>query len=382
MDIDFDAWRRRIRANTFGNYHYEMGVALEREGGWSAAIASYGRAIDIDPSLAAARLRLVNALTHAGDTARAQKVEAEARAYDPAFRERATYRLAKELAEGGQLEAATATLAAVDQEARVPPHERGEAWLAVAGALAKQEDFAQALQAYQQGLKISPQDVETLLGAANAAFRSNDAAEAVRLARTAFAVDQTARTSYLLGFYSMALGETSAAIEAFDAAKANGYTPASHCTLHAALAALANRPGLALAGFDEVLANEAHNVVAASFRAIALLGLGQREPALRAAEAARSMTADTPHTLTNLALCLEAVGRSVEASKLLDQARASGKAWPHYAAASLAVRAGSEARVQALLDEAQRLEPQWVRYYLGLLPGGSGKGLQPLMTLP
>ena len=382
VEVDVDAWRHRIRAYTFGNYHYEMGVALEREGNLAAAAGAYDRAIAADPSLAAARLRLVEALTALGDSARAQEVETRFLTADPHFRTAAAYRRAKELAEAGQVDEAAALLETVDQQASAPLSDQLEAWRSVAGALAARKDFARAGQFLQHALAADPENAEALLGMANVAFRTNRTALAVDLARQSVETARQPRSLYLLGIYQLASGAAAPAIEAFAAARDAGYVPAGLCTLHIAWAdTIAGRPAEAVAAFDTILTTEPHNVLAASYRAISLLALGRHEQALTAATAARSIAPDNSHAKTNHALCLAAVGRVDEARVLLDEAMAAAPnmAWSRYAAALLAARGGEVDRARAWVAEGRRLEPQWTAYFIGLLPGAR-ESLLPLTT--
>lgn len=83
--IDVDAWRRRIRADAFGRYHYEMGIAIVGEGNLPAAIQHLQTAIDTDPTLVDAYYHLGRVLRSQGRTAEADALQARARAQDPGF---------------------------------------------------------------------------------------------------------------------------------------------------------------------------------------------------------------------------------------------------------------------------------------------------------
>lgn len=83
--IDVDAWRRRIRADAFGRYHYEMGIAILAEGNLPAAIQHLQTAIDTDPTLVDAYYHLGRIGQSQGQTAEAEALYARARAQDPGF---------------------------------------------------------------------------------------------------------------------------------------------------------------------------------------------------------------------------------------------------------------------------------------------------------
>lgn len=80
MDVDVDLWRRRIREETFSQYHYEMARAIEREGNVEAAIGAYQRALSIRTDYPAAYFRLLNLLSATGRADQAQAIDAQARA--------------------------------------------------------------------------------------------------------------------------------------------------------------------------------------------------------------------------------------------------------------------------------------------------------------
>lgn len=78
--VDFDAWRRRIREDTFSHYHYEMARAIERERNDAAAADAYRRAIAIRPDMTAAHHRLAKLLERLGQGGDAEAVRRQAQA--------------------------------------------------------------------------------------------------------------------------------------------------------------------------------------------------------------------------------------------------------------------------------------------------------------
>lgn len=109
-DIDLDAWRRAIREETFGNYHYEMGVALERTDSPDAAQAAYERAIAIKPGHAASHMRLISLLEKHGDP---EAARAKALRLIPNFAERAIEERSAETMRAGELDEAAKLLASL-----------------------------------------------------------------------------------------------------------------------------------------------------------------------------------------------------------------------------------------------------------------------------
>ncbi|HYE48976.1 MAG TPA: tetratricopeptide repeat protein [Azospirillaceae bacterium] len=72
--LDYEAWRLNIRAATFSNYHYEMGIALLRENSQEAAIHAFQRALEAHPGMAEAAVRLTEQLKSCGKRNEAEAV--------------------------------------------------------------------------------------------------------------------------------------------------------------------------------------------------------------------------------------------------------------------------------------------------------------------
>lgn len=73
-----EAWRAAIRRTTFANYHYEMGVAILRNGEHAAAVGHLRQALDLQPDHWRAAHRLAEALQNCGETAEANRLFASA----------------------------------------------------------------------------------------------------------------------------------------------------------------------------------------------------------------------------------------------------------------------------------------------------------------
>lgn len=89
--IDYEAWRHNIRTSTFGLYHYNMGVALRKEGSTAAALTALQRAVDAQPDLLQAYRQLETLLQECGQPAQAEDVRRRALAVDPAYSAKAAY---------------------------------------------------------------------------------------------------------------------------------------------------------------------------------------------------------------------------------------------------------------------------------------------------
>lgn len=84
-EIDFNAWRERIRRDTFGSYHFHMGVAIEREGNDDAAFDAYQRAMAADPDNLSAYYRAYMLLSRLGRAEEATALDQRARARNPNY---------------------------------------------------------------------------------------------------------------------------------------------------------------------------------------------------------------------------------------------------------------------------------------------------------
>lgn len=83
--IDFDGWRRRIRQDVAWNYHFEMGIALQRTGDWTATAAAFARAVEADPNRLTAHCGLFLALRHSGQDQDAARSRTQGLALTPDF---------------------------------------------------------------------------------------------------------------------------------------------------------------------------------------------------------------------------------------------------------------------------------------------------------
>lgn len=89
-----EEWRRRIRSDTFGRYHYEMGVAIAREGNLAAAVEAFERSIGMLPDFVEAHARLELALIALNQPEKLEQARNRACSSAAGFRYLAPYRLA------------------------------------------------------------------------------------------------------------------------------------------------------------------------------------------------------------------------------------------------------------------------------------------------
>lgn len=151
--IDVDAWRRRIRADAFGRYHYEMGIAIQAEGNLPAAVQHLQTAIDTDPTLVDSYFHLGQIHQSQGRTAEAEALYARARAQDPGFPAGTLVRLAlRALDRNGEGDGEQQALDLAQQALTHDPTQREAPWIgALVQARRGRLDAAAALRAGGQG---------------------------------------------------------------------------------------------------------------------------------------------------------------------------------------------------------------------------------------
>lgn len=108
--VDVDAWRQAIRAHTFANYSYQMGVALWREGSHDAALQSFGRALEQRPDWGLAHRAKVALLRDLARDGEASQAHATAVAANRDYELDAGVETAIEAMEAGDLEGARTAL--------------------------------------------------------------------------------------------------------------------------------------------------------------------------------------------------------------------------------------------------------------------------------
>lgn len=188
--IDVDAWRRRVRDDTFANYHRQMGLALQASGEAAAATAAFERALAIIPDDAVAHYGFVTGLQQLGRnaeaeaahrqavmrvpdyrirgmlaqgwdflskqrTAEAQRVFADALAFMPDCREAQLFLHYADLAEGRR-HACPLSLEAADGLDPEPLHLLGIPYLHLSWKFTKENRLPEALEAFEQALYFNP----------------------------------------------------------------------------------------------------------------------------------------------------------------------------------------------------------------------------------
>ncbi len=122
-EIDVEAWRQRIRQDTFARYHVSMGQAIRSlEQNLPVAIEHFQRAIAIDAGNLAAHLHLITALSEAGRADEAEAARAAARTVDPDYETGGLRRIALDALEHFDYEEAAGAFAEIQRRAPDPAY--------------------------------------------------------------------------------------------------------------------------------------------------------------------------------------------------------------------------------------------------------------------
>lgn len=325
--IDVDAWRRRIRADAFGRYHYEMGIAIVGEGNLPAAIQHLQTAIDTDPTLVDAYYHLGRVLRSQGRTAEADALQARARAQDPGFPAGTLVRMAlRTLDRNAEGDGAEQAVDLAGQALAHDPAHREAPWIAaLIQARQGRFDAAAALRAADTAPRTTGRDE-----AADLAWRFYRLAETGREAgRTADAGAAVACALVLDADLPQALGLSAilrheagqpAAAEPLlrRAVALQPGLPWLHAHLGSTLLTL-GREGEALAELRLAAADMSGDAWVMGQLGIALLGTGAYDEAAATLRASLTIKPGVPWVMGHLAKTLFKAGHVNEASAILEQ---------------------------------------------------------------
>ncbi|QKS49095.1 tetratricopeptide repeat protein (plasmid) [Azospirillum oryzae] len=222
--IDVDAWRRRIREDTFSHYHLAMGVALRRNGDGAAAIERFQAAIAIIPGHALAYWNWVGILHDAGRAAEAEAVHREAIAANPHYQVEALHLEGKRLVEDRDyLAAAERFREAIQNGWNVETVRRDLSdalrWQGV--MVAGKGSDEKALPFLEEASQLNATD-ETLVTLSDALLRLGRSAQAVGALRQALAGNPLlAKSHYALGQHLNLQANSTAAVSMAKLSMAN-----------------------------------------------------------------------------------------------------------------------------------------------------------------
>lgn len=403
-EADIERWRNNIRADTFGHYHYEMGVALEREGSHAAAAAAFERCITILPDKLDAYARLDAILTTMGDVPAAVALRTRARTRYPDYDVASAYQLALDVCRRNDFRQAVALCR---QNLAVHPSHAPTLML-LGIALIRQGHLAEGFAAFETDsitlIRAGNTELaELALEAGTALYHGGRSAEAVRLLDVAVQLDlDNTQIWYVLALASrsiLAIGKAADAMEractlnpydtklqedradtmqiavrpeqATDAAQRAlnaGATAARHALLGRALH-LAQDYAQAVISFRAALSMSDNQPVTLAYCGLSLCALGQPEKGLEALLQARGMAREAEWAYLFLTFGLLAAGRSDASAAVARRAVALAPdgAWHHLAlAATLAASVPPAA--QSACRRAVALRAPMLPYYTAMVP--------------
>lgn len=151
IDIDIDAWRAAIRQDTFANYHYKMGLALEKDGSAEAALAAYERAIAEKPTHGPSHWCLLALLERSGG-AQLEAIRDRAFQLCPDYQDQWTEEQAAAAIVANRLEEAVTHLDSLGR----PSVQAAGLWAELARLYRLQSRFENALSFVDKALDASP----------------------------------------------------------------------------------------------------------------------------------------------------------------------------------------------------------------------------------
>ncbi len=358
-DIDFDAWRQRIRQTTFANYHYQMARAIEAEGNMEAAKAALDRALAIMPEMMEAHEVLVRLLARLGAPEAAAAAHKRALRLDPLYQAKAHFGFFIECCE--QLRHAEAIaefrkVLSLEHDGEIAHSLRRPMW-ELGAILEKGLRNNEALAVFQElGMTFGDPDALSMTGDIHMRLGQVDdavcalrkaialepslgdpyyglgsAAQSLRQHRSALDAFRRAsvaglRTIETSSAYSaiatvrMVLGELAEADAAFRQSEAIEPTRMRVYSFHAYALSLMSRHDEAMAIHQRIVARAHQDGLVVSNQGLSLLIAGHIAQAVETGQHAVSLMPRSTWCWSNLALALHAQGKTDDAVRAYHEA--------------------------------------------------------------
>jgi len=371
-NIEYGAWRQRIRAETFGLYHYEMGCAIQGEGNLPLAIAAFRRAAEQLPDRPKVIYALREALRLGGQAEDAQRLHAEHAARDPDYEFHALTEIGTDRFGRHQIDEANQIFREAAALRPTMVRELAPSFLMVGEAYRSLRRDQDALAAFLQSIACDPEGADGYhraamgwmsMGRVDSALDSLE--EAIR--RAPARTDFYEMGSLLLLFQERVeqAYDSGRRIVALQPDNWLGYSVCGHCLQ------LMNRndEGLEMRRRAVVLALDGS--LSRSFEGLGLHASGRLGEAVSAYEdgVRRMPSSPWPHALLGLGLIAQ--GRTNAALDALNMAlRAAPKFGFAHSVRGLALDALDRTdEAVAAYRSAIEHEPWALRYYARLIPG-------------
>lgn len=376
-----EEWRRRIREDVSGNYHYHMGIAIEGEGNIPAALAAYQRAIEGNPRLAIAHHRLVDLAKRIGRGDLEEQFHRQAQAVNPGYVADALVTMADERLDRAMLDEGIAML---EQALAASPPDATAAALAcvkASAALRLQSRPWEALAWSRKAIALDETLFEAHHSMANSLLVEKDFLGAIHHAEVCVTAESCSATFwYDLGHIYAVAFTFDKARAAYEKAWALNYSETS-CRLGLAWLAMAQRDPISGSEvLDGWLTKHPDDVVFLSYRALCSLEVGDLETAQRLQQKALEISPAHPIALCNQGLSLACEGKALEGLASVAAAVAEAPQWPlvRVTAAVVCASAGHHEQAETHLAVAAETQPEWIPYFAALIP----RGLETLRPFP
>lgn len=369
--IDFDGWRRRIRAETFANYDYHMGVALDAAGDVEPALAAFRRAIGHCPSLLQAHDRLRRLLERIGRADEARAVHAQALGIDPAYERRALIAMAKEVLESHKPAEALRMLRRIEEAWPDSVAELQEAYLDVGLSLARLNIRDEAVATLRAVLRYSQDIPEAHAQLGRLKLEHGEVDEALDHMRCYFRLSPGDRLAFdQLNWTLLVKGHYREALEVSDQAVAHwpenayflAYSGVARLLLGETDAALDRLRRATAADFDEFS-------IARPFLGLGLLAVNRAAEAADITAEGVRQAPERPFNRAVHSICLYGAGRMAEAQAEAERAISlpGHLLLSYFARAQLLLAQGRSEDAEVALRKGIAFEPGTLGYYTALV---------------
>lgn len=375
--VDTAAWRDVIKADTFANYHREMGLALWRQDP-GAAIAHFRKAVEFRPALPDGHVLLVSTLRGAGQDAEAQAADEQAQRIDPLYQPRGHVliglgHLAKQSADPAS--------AAFAEAARIAP-DLPDLRLAQAALALGEGRSATFFDPLPDGIAplLAAALQDCFLAVAQDLLRSGNFACAQHAARQATVFDTSCGAAHkILGYARARLsGPDAQVLAAYQTAlEASPWDAELHCWYAEALSAFPDRLDEALRVYERAAELDPRSEMVRHVRITFLCRRGMFAEALAADETVLATSPGDLAACRRICCTLLGWGRFADA---VETGRLCINRDPHHAYSYIHTALGLQAlhrhgEALALAQQVSRANPDdaWVESSHGLILLGAGK---------
>ncbi|KAA1053968.1 tetratricopeptide repeat protein [Azospirillum argentinense] len=373
-ELQINAWRNMIRATNLANYHYQMGIALERQGDVSGAVKRYEKALATHEGCSAARLRLIKALHHVGETAAAERIQGAGLEHNPNFAAAGTLAIVMESLDVDPPTEILDRLQRIDRLERLPNSDVAEAFLEVGKLLTRVQNGGAAMRALERAHTFDPLN-PMILAALGEAQLANSALTALEQSLQSWlAIAPTSpHALFLLGRLRLVQEHYGDADRAFTDAITHGHeNPVLMQSFRGRLRLADGNAESALALFEDPIKAPAAGWLERAYAGFCRIRLDKAETVLATVQDIVTQSGEHPLALATKAFALMALGGKSEAMALLGATVAAHPScFTHVAAAVACYKAGNSHAAAGHFQAAAEEKDPYFTFYINVLPWGN-----------